>query len=119
MIAPLLSQPIVELGLQGASWDWCAGGHDRALARAAFADRLAPMVRDRRTKGRVESLFVTSYNRRRGSIREFLLEGYLASAGIIDRDAVDAALQLPADALDAVYIRLLQIADVERWIRSL
>jgi asparagine synthase (glutamine-hydrolysing) len=119
MIAPLLSQPIVELGLQGASWDWCAGGHDRALARAAFADRLAPMVRDRRTKGRVESLFVTTYNRRRGSIREFLLEGYLASAGIIDRDAVDAALKPPADALDAVYIRLLQIADVERWIRSL
>lgn len=119
MIAPLLSQPIVELGLQGASWDWCAGGHDRALARAAFADRLAPMVRDRRTKGRVESLFVTTYNGRRGGIREFLLDGYLASAGIIDRDAVDAALRPPADALDAVYIRLLQIADVERWIRSL
>ena len=119
MIAPLLSQPLVELGLQAASWEWCAGGHDRSLARAAFADRLAPMVRDRRTKGRVESLFVTTYNGRRGSIREFLLDGYLAREGIIDREAVNAALKPPADALDAVYIRLLQIVDVERWTRSL
>lgn len=119
MIAPLLSQPLVELGLEVASWKWCQGGHDRSLARQAFAEELAPVVRDRRTKGRVESLFVPTFNANRSRLRGFLLDGWLASAGILDVDAVNAALDPPADALDAVYIRLLQIADVERWVRSL
>ncbi len=97
MIAPLLSQPIVELGLQGESWDWCAGGHDRALARAAFADRLARWCEIDGQRAVSSLCSLRPITGRRGAIREFLLDGYLASAGIIDRDAVDAALKPPAD----------------------
>ncbi|QCB55844.1 hypothetical protein E5675_16330 [Sphingopyxis sp. PAMC25046] len=119
MIAPLLSQPLAEFGLSVATWQWSAGGHDRSLARAAFAELLPPIVRDRRTKGRVDSLFAPAFDANRPALRQFLLGGWLAAAGILDSDAIDAALHRPANALDAVYIRLLQIADVERWVRSL
>lgn len=119
MIAPLLSQPLAEFGLSVATWQWSAGGHDRSLAREAFAGLLPPIVRDRRTKGRVDSLFAPAFDANRPALREFLLGGWLAAAGILDSDAIDAALRRPANALDAVYIRLLQIADVERWVRSL
>ncbi len=119
MIAPLLSQPLAEFGLSVATWQWSAGGHDRSLAREAFASELPPLVRDRRTKGRVDSLFAPAYDANRKALRDFLVEGWLASAGILDIDAIAEALLRPANALDAVYIRLLQIADVERWVRSL
>jgi len=119
MIAPLLSQPLAEFGLSVATWQWSAGGHDRSLARAAFAEQLPPIVRDRRTKGRVDSLFAPAFDAHRPALRDFLLDGWLNAAGILDRDAIEAALRRPANALDAVYIRLLQIADVERWVRSL
>lgn len=119
MISPLLSQPLVEFGLSIATWQWCEGGQDRALARRAFAADLPDIVRERRTKGRVDSLFAPAFDANRARLRDFLLEGWLAGAGVLDRDAVDQALRRPANALDAVYIRLLQIADVERWVRSL
>lgn len=119
MIAPLLSQPIVEFGLGVATWLWCEGGQDRALARRAFAEDLAPAVRDRRTKGRVESLIVPAFDANRAAIRRFLLDGWLADAGVLDCAAIDAELKRPADARDAIYIRLLQIVDIERWARSI
>lgn len=119
MIAPLLSQPIVEMGLGVATWQWCEGGHDRALARAAFGKELAPAVRERRTKGRVESLIAPAFDANRLAIRDFLLGGWLAEAGIIDRAAIEKRLELPADARDAVYIRVLQIVDIERWVRKI
>lgn len=119
MIAPLLSQPLAEFGLSVATWQWSAGGHDRSLARQAFASELPAIVIDRRTKGRVDSLFAPAFDANRPALRDFLLDGWLAAAGILDADAVAGALTRPANALDAVYIRLLQIADVERWVRSL
>ena len=119
MIAPLLSQPLVEFGLGVPSWQWCEGGRDRSLARTAFADDLPVIVTQRRTKGRVESLFVPAFNDHRVQIGSFLREGWLANAGLLDMDAIDAALAHPVRALDSAYIRLLQIADIERWARSI
>ncbi len=119
MIAPLLSQPIVETGLSVATWQWCEGGHDRALARKAFTNDLAPAVRERRTKGRVESLIAPAFDANRKAIREFLLGGWLAGAGILDCAAIEKQLERPADARDAIYIRLLQIVDIERWVRKI
>src|SRR3546814_10234900 len=39
VVAPLLSQPVVELCLSIPGWQWVAGGSDRAVARQAFASR--------------------------------------------------------------------------------
>lgn len=118
MIAPLLSQPLVEYGLTVPAWQWSEGGHDRSLARRAFRADLPPIILQRRTKGRLESLFVPAYNENRDRIGAFLSDGLLADLGIIDRDAIRAAVGRPASVLDTDYVRILQIADMERWARS-
>lgn len=118
MIAPLLSQPLVEYGLGVPVWQWSQGGHDRSLARHAFRDDLPPLVLQRRTKGRLESLFVPAYNENRARIGAFLCDGLLAAHGVIDCDAVRTAASRPASVLDTAYVRILQLADMERWARS-
>lgn len=117
MIAPLLSQPLVEMGLGVASWQWSEGGQDRALARRAFADLVPPEVLARRSKGRILSVFLPAFADNRAALREFLLEGWLAGAGILDRDAVAAGLERGVgDPLSIM--RMLEVADVEAWARS-
>lgn len=119
MIAPLLSQPLVEYGLGVPSWQWGEGGQDRALARHAFRNNVPETVLARRVKGRIESLFYPSFDRHRSRLRSFLLDGWLAGERLIDCDAVRALVdgEIPADGVAA--IRLLHLADMERWVRSL
>jgi len=118
VVSPLLSQPAVEYCLQIPSWTWVSGGRDRAVARAAFAKRLPPEVVWRRGKGRIESLCVAAYLSQRPALRELLLGGRLASRGLLDTSAIEA--YFARDNLDGNfdYFRLLEIADVERWVRS-
>jgi asparagine synthase (glutamine-hydrolysing) len=111
---PLLSQPVVELCLGIPTWLNCAGGRNRAVARAAFADRFPSQVAARRTKGSFDTLLVRAVEYHRIRIREMLLDGQLAKSGLIDTDAVRAALDRPFGAATD-HGRLLQFADVEAW----
>ncbi len=118
MIAPLLSQPLVEFGLGHASWKWGEGGQDRAFARRAFQEDLPPAVLSRRSKGRILSVFLPAFAENRERLRPFLLDGWLAGAGLLDLDAVRAMLETGAG--DPVSIlRLLEVADMESWARSI
>ncbi|WP_448140508.1 asparagine synthase-related protein [Sphingopyxis fribergensis] len=118
VVAPLLSQPVVEFCLSVPSWTWIEGGRDRAVARAAFARRLPPAVVWRRGKGRIESLAADAYLRQRLQIRELLLGGKLAAEGLLDLPAIEAYLTRDLADGDFLYYRLLEIADVELWVRS-
>ena len=117
MVAPLLSQPLVELGLGVESWQWSEGGRDRALARAAFGDLVPPEVLARRSKGRILSVFLPAFARDRQALRPFLLDGWLAGAGILDLDAVSAMLE-PGAGDPLSIMRVLEITDIECWARS-
>ncbi|KFG89438.1 Asparagine synthase (Glutamine-hydrolyzing) [Sphingobium herbicidovorans NBRC 16415] len=118
MIAPLLSQPLVEFGLGLASWQWGEGGQDRALARRAFACELPREVLARRSKGRILSIFLPAFAKNRERLRPFLLDGWMAGAGILDLDAVRTMLD--GGAGDPVTIlRILEVADMEGWARSI
>lgn len=117
MVAPLLSQPLVEFGLGVQSWQWSEGGKDRALARAAFADMVPPEVLARRSKGRILSIFLPAFARDREALRPFLLDGWLAGADILDLDAVSAMLE-PGVGEPLSIMRVLEIADIECWARS-
>lgn len=119
MIAPLLAQPLVEFGLGVPSWQWGEGGQDRALARCAFRRDVPETVLARRVKGRIESLFYPSFDRHRGRLRSFLLDGWLAGEQLIDCDAVRALVDGESRADGVAAIRLLHLADMERWVRSL
>lgn len=119
VVAPLLSQPVVEFCLSVPSWAWMSGGRDRAIARMAFACRLPPEIVWRRGKGRIESVLVPAYLAQRARLADLLLGGRLASMGLIDRAAIEGYLVRDLALGDFAYYRLLEIADVERWVRAI
>lgn len=117
LVQPLLSQPMLELGLSIPSWELVRGGRDRGLAREAFAAWLPEAVVRRRSKGALTSVYARRAAASLPALREHLLDGVLASAGLLDRAAMDAALDADelirrSDGLD-----LLQAAAVETWVR--
>ena len=119
VVTPLLSQPLVELCLSIPSWDWIAGGRDRSVARAAFADRLPAEVVWRRNKGRLETMCAQLFLAQRDALAELLLEGRMAREGMLDRGKIESYLARDHIEGDYDYFRLLEFADLERWIASL
>lgn len=115
---PLLSQPVVELCLTIPSWAWFTGGRDRAVARAAFARRLPASVVWRRDKGRLESLCTAAFLRQRHDLGALLLGGRLAARGLLDQSSISAYIEAADVVGNFDYFRLLEIADVERWVRA-
>jgi asparagine synthase (glutamine-hydrolysing) len=114
----LLSQPVVELCLSIPSWTWFAGGRDRAVARAAFSQHLPAQIVWRRGKGRLETMCAAAYIRQRQELRDLLLGGRLADNHLLDRTAIEAYLKRDLVEGDFDYFRLIEIADVERWVRA-
>ena len=117
-IQPILAQPIVELCLRIPTFLWVTGGRDRAVARAAFRGLIPDAILARRSKGRLESMFRKGYKAGREQLEEHLLEGRLRGLGIVDPEVVSAYIREPGGPSDAGYIRLLEIAAAESWLRS-
>lgn len=115
---PLLAQPIVEACLRIPSWLWIRGGRDRAVARAAFRGLLPVSILARRSKGSLGSAFMTAYMARRAELESLLLEGKLAQTGLLDRAAIRDYLRRDGQPQDARYIRLIDMASAETWLRS-
>ena len=117
-ISPLVSQPVIEACLRVPSWLWCEGGINRAVARAAFADRLPALTIQRRTKGTPDGFAAALFAAQRDKIREMLADGVLARFAIIDREAVLSRLAEPGLLRGLDYLRLLFLTDVEAWART-
>jgi asparagine synthase (glutamine-hydrolysing) len=115
---PLLAQPLVELCLQIPSWMWCSGGHNRSIARRAFADILPEKILLRRSKGSPDPFVIEIFEAHRSYIRELLTEGLLAGAGIIDTARVAATLTDSAPVRGVNYWRIMTLLDVEAWARG-
>jgi asparagine synthase (glutamine-hydrolysing) len=115
---PLVCQPLIEACLQIRSWLWFEGGRDRAVARAAFRTLLPDVIIDRRGKGSLQGMFVTGFRRQRAELRDTLVNGRLAEAGVIDSKAIGSYLDRDQEPLDAGYVRILEIASAEQWLRS-
>lgn len=117
-IAPLLAQPLIEYGLGVPSWQWGEGGVNRSLAREAFRAELPEIVLNRRSKGRILSMFLPAFEQNRSRLAGHLLNGWLAGAGLIDVDAIGAKLSGRERADTTDMLRILQFADIEGWARS-
>jgi asparagine synthase (glutamine-hydrolysing) len=117
IVFPLLSQPVMETCLAIPSWLWCAGGRNRAVARAAFAPMLPASVVARQSKGAFDSLCVRAFRAHGTTVRDQLLAGCLAREGLLDRPAIERALDAPLPDGREV-MRLLMLADVEAWVRG-
>ncbi|HVJ03000.1 MAG TPA: asparagine synthase-related protein [Sphingomonas sp.] len=118
LIAPLASQPIVETCLGIPSWLSCSGGANRAVARAAFADRLPPSILARRTKGGFDGFVHELLERNRPVARAMLLDGTLAGRGWLDCATIERLLADPAPVAPQISLRLLRLIAVEAWLAA-
>lgn len=118
MRLPLLSQPVVEACLRTPSWMWIAGGRNRAVARAAFADQLPASILDRRSKGSFAAYSGAVYRRSKQGMRTFLLDGQLRKRGLLDVLALEAYFDAELAARDTSFMRIFSLCMVENWVRN-
>ncbi|MDA8348072.1 MAG: asparagine synthase-related protein [Pseudomonadota bacterium] len=115
-IAPLLSQPLIEVCLRIAPAAHTAGGWGRALVRQAFHDVLPAPIRNRRDKGGIEAHARVTVERNRTLLRELLLEGELVRAGLLLRAPLERALAGRAE-IKTQSGELLEYASMEAWLQ--
>ncbi|OWR01249.1 asparagine synthetase B family protein [Sphingopyxis witflariensis] len=115
-IAPLQSQPIIELCLSIPTWNWIADGSDRAVARKAFRDLLPKPIIDRTQKGGPGEFHLSIYRLQREHLHALLREGVLAASGIIDTSILDEP-EDPSWRGNAREQRILALAAAESWAR--
>jgi len=118
MRLPLLSQPVVEACLRTPSWMWIAGGRNRAVARAAFADQLPVPILDRRSKGSFAAYSGAVYRRSKQGMRAFLLDGQLRERGLLDVPALETYLGAELASRDTSFMRIFALCMVENWVRN-
>ena len=118
VIHPLLSQPIVEYVLGRSLMTLTQGRRDRAMARAAFAERLPAALIDRRGKGSLSYFYGQTLVRSLPVLRERLLEGALADAGLVDRVALEQALDADHLIQSSPYGEIIRLLVIERWMRG-
>ena len=117
ILSPLVSQRIAEAALRVPSWMWFEHGHNRAIVRRAYADRLPGSIVQRRSKGTPTGFLSLLVEANADMLRPFLLDGLLATNRVLDLPAVEALLA-GGPARDLGFARLLQLADAEAWARS-
>jgi asparagine synthase (glutamine-hydrolysing) len=92
LLNPLLSQPVVEHCLGVPADQLTLGPRDRGLARAAFSDRLPVEIRERRSKGDLSVFYGRLIRASLPALRDLLIEGRLAEAGVLDRTQLETDL---------------------------
>lgn len=117
-IDPFLSQPLVELCLRIPYYQLQFDGRDRGLARAAFADWLAPVARLRQLKAHGTAAIYEKLSINRRFFAELLLEGVLRKNALVDAEALEQALISPVEMTPAQYVRIVHLAGVEGWARA-
>lgn len=115
-VAPLHSQPILELCLSIPTWMWIDGGRNRAVAREAFKRSLPPIITERIGKGGPGGFSLSIYRRHRKKLHEALRDGVLARAGILDLRLLDAPEDISWRGTERVQ-RILALGAAERWAR--
>ncbi|MBI1196736.1 MAG: hypothetical protein GC203_02615 [Phenylobacterium sp.] len=117
VVYPLFAQPVLEHCLRIPAPILAGAAYDRAFARRAFADRIPDLVRRRRAKGLVTVYFARLIANSVGLLRPYLLDGVLCDAGVLDRAAVESALD-PAQLIwTARPPDILWATAMEAWVR--
>jgi asparagine synthase (glutamine-hydrolysing) len=114
---PLLSQPVVEACLNVPAWMWIAGGRNRSVARAAFADDLPREVLHRRSKGDFSQYLGAIWQRHKHQMRDFLLEGELQARGLLAPDCLRDFFLHPLPSRDQTFMRTFELCTIENWVR--
>jgi asparagine synthase (glutamine-hydrolysing) len=117
IVAPIYSQPVIEVALRIPADVLFAGGQDRGLARRAFRGDVPQPILDRVWKDRAGGFHDEIIERNRDWLREIFLDGVLVSEGLLDRSALERALAPGPAKSDEFPGELLRHLDTEIWAR--
>jgi asparagine synthase (glutamine-hydrolysing) len=117
-VSPLIAQPVVEVALRIPGWLWTDEGHDRAIARKAFAAMLPAEIAFRRDKGSPDGFITLAFEKNWERIRELLIDGRLVAAGLVDKAALEAAFVESRSLRGFIHRRLMLLLDAEAWARA-
>ncbi|MFN3820424.1 asparagine synthase-related protein [Blastomonas sp.] len=115
-IAPLLSQPIIELCLAIPTWLWVNEGKNRAVARAAFEGIVPKELLQRTSKGGPSGFMREIYQSQGRKAEDMLRGGMLAKTGMLDLSIFDGAGQPTPDGSNRAR-RILTLCAAETWAR--
>ncbi len=115
---PLLSQPLMEVCLRIPTYLLLRGGRERGLAREAFADRVPTQILRRRVKGSIVSHATERLRQSEPFVRELLLEGVLAGAGVIVRRELEPYIVQDQPFREEHLLPLLACIAAEGWART-
>jgi asparagine synthase (glutamine-hydrolysing) len=118
VLAPLYSQPAMELFLRIPVDVHFQDGRERGLARQAFAQDVPAEIIRRNWKDRAPGIVDRLVERHRGFLRELLLDGVLVEARLLNRKAIEEALSERVTKSAIHPGELLRHLDVEVWARS-
>jgi len=115
---PLLSQPLMEVCLQIPTYLLLRGGRERGLAREAFSDRVPSQILRRRDKGSIVSHATEMIRQSEPFVRELLLDGVLAQAGVIVRSELEPYIVQGHSFREEHMLPLLACIAAEIWART-
>ncbi|MDB6091154.1 MAG: putative asparagine synthase [Gammaproteobacteria bacterium] len=118
-VAPLYSQPVIELCLRLPLHVLTLGGWDRAIARRAFYSDLPLEIVNRRNKGGIEAHLRAILEHNLAFVRELLIDGALVRQGLVDRNKLTTILSGKASRIQASSGELFDFIAAEVWLRRL
>ncbi|MGC8517679.1 MAG: asparagine synthase-related protein [Steroidobacteraceae bacterium] len=117
-LAPLLSQPLIELCLETPTFVLQCDGRTRGLARRTFSKELPPEITRREVKGQTAHAIIGLLNRSRGFLRETLLDGALVGRGLLNPEILASALMDDKPISVNALFPLSAAVAAETWVRS-
>lgn len=115
---PLLMQPVIEELLRCPVSSLCDGPLDRQLARDVFAPILPDAIVHRRAKGAASHYYSKAVVDQLTFLQEYLLDGALVEAGILDRSGLERALTVEHQFYTNDYSAIIMQVSCEAWLRS-
>ena len=115
-IAPLLSQPIIEVCLGIPTWHWVHEGINRAVAREAVRGIVPQPLLRRTSKGGPSGFMNEIFEANRQKAKQMLRDGLLARAGLLDLSVFEGIDPITASGSDKAR-RILDLCAAEAWAR--
>jgi asparagine synthase (glutamine-hydrolysing) len=116
-VAPLFSQPVLEVCLRIPVDVLTTGGWDRSIARRAFKHDLPHQIATRRGKGDPGEYVKSVLEHNFGFVREMLLEGQLVRQKFIDRTKLEAVLSDHPTRTASGDTEVYDYLNVEAWLQ--
>jgi asparagine synthase (glutamine-hydrolysing) len=117
-IHPLISQPIIEHCLRIPTYVLAHRGRARGLVREAFEADVPAKIINRQSKGGTTGYFNRLLIENASFLRTFLLDGVLASEGLLDRHELEKQLSQRELIRGTELQSILNAARAEAWLSN-